>query len=776
MSIRLKRFALVSFIGVVVMLVAFVLFFRYLNKVTLSQHNETHNGVLVQIFTNSLEHHGLEAILGLTEVFGPLNLHDHIGPDDGHHDNVLPKRPHTDLMAEFDQTITEHIRGLPILKVTLYNREGVAVYSSEPSEIGRSADKSGYLQRALAGESVSEFDYREQFYAKGRTLYNVNLFESYIPIQLNNGRVMGGFEIYSDITESLEEQGLLERRMIIGVLLLLGASYTILFFLFFATDRDLQREEAERNAYLNEIEHAKDVLEERVLERTEEIESARYFLQSIINGIADPVMVIGMDLKVAEMNEAARGQLPEGAEGEEFEHCYQVSHRRNSPCDDANNRCSFNEVVGTGKTCKLLHSHYDADGEQHYVEVTSSPLRDINGDLIGIIETSHDVTDVVRARDQLKESEERVRAVMDTVASAILSIDGEGVIQDANRSAEKIFGYSSRELIGMAADRLLGESFGLEPDNGGRVVESYLGPLVSQGATEISVRNSSGLPIPVALWVGRLKFEGAPLYIAVFDDIRERKRAEEALEETRQQYFHQEKMAAIGQLAAGILHEVGNPIAAISGSLQAIHFLHSDSLAEGGDTTPGDISEHLGMIEQQVNRLAGITREIADFASPRPREMELLDLNALIKSTSNLMRYDKRVQMVELELDLDPVLPAINGVADQLTQILMNLIINAVDACESAKVDPARITISTCLQDEAIRLVVNDNGTGMEDDVVAHATDAFYTTKPAGKGTGLGLSLCESIMSKHGGGISIDSTVGEGTSVCLTFPFDPMDV
>ena len=140
------------------------------------------------------------------------------------------------------------------------------------------------------------------------------------------------------------------------------------------------------------------------------------------------------------------------------------------------------------------------------------------------------------------------------------------------------------------------------------------------------------------------------------------------------------------------------------------------------------------------------------------------------------MRYDKRVQTVQLSLDLDPELPAINGVADQLTQILMNLIINAVDACESVSERPSAIKIITKLQDDAIMVKVQDNGTGMEEEVLARATDAFYTTKPAGKGTGLGLSLCDSIMGKHKGSIMIDSELGKGTAICMRFPLDTMDV
>ena len=176
-----------------------------------------------------------------------------------------------------------------------------------------------------------------------------------------------------------------------------------------------------------------------------------------------------------------------------------------------------------------------------------------------------------------------------------------------------------------------------------------------------------------------------------------------------------------------------------------------------------------------MNRLAGITREIAEFASPRPVEPEILDLNALIRGTSNLMRYDKRFMNAQLQLDLDPTLPAITAVADQLTQVFMNLLINAVDACEEAG-RQAQIDIATTLEEQRIHVTVRDNGIGMDPQTLAHATEAFVTTKPAGKGTGLGLSLCNSIISAHKGYVELESVAGEWTCVNIYLPVEEFSV
>jgi signal transduction histidine kinase len=238
----------------------------------------------------------------------------------------------------------------------------------------------------------------------------------------------------------------------------------------------------------------------------------------------------------------------------------------------------------------------------------------------------------------------------------------------------------------------------------------------------------------------------------------------------RQKYFHSEKMAAIGALAAGVAHEIGNPIAAISGIAQDMEARRNEGLGLCAN-------EHCrpcrpDLIQAQIERLAAITREISEFASPQQAEPQLLDLNAQLRSSASLVRYDKRLRRVELRLELDHYLPAIHGVADQLTQVIMNLLINAMDALEPVTDRQAAIVISTRVEGGRVCMTVEDNGPGMEKDVAERAFDAFFTTKPAGKGTGLGLSLCYSIMQNHGGSIEIESTPGKGTRVQVFFPIN----
>ena len=232
---------------------------------------------------------------------------------------------------------------------------------------------------------------------------------------------------------------------------------------------------------------------------------------------------------------------------------------------------------------------------------------------------------------------------------------------------------------------------------------------------------------------------------------------EQQLEISRQQQFHKEKMAAIGSLAAAVAHEINNPIAAIAGIAQ--------SMQDAGRPVAGAAdSDPSVLILEQTKRIATISRQIAELTAPHSPEPELLDLNALVRNTCSFIGYDKRFRSIDLALDLDSQIPAINAIADHLTQVLMNLLINAADALENASSIKPAIRVATQASDGEVIIMVSDNGKGMDGAVLARAFDESYTTKPPNKGRGLGLFLCKSLIEGCGNRIELDSTPGVGTT------------
>ena len=243
-------------------------------------------------------------------------------------------------------------------------------------------------------------------------------------------------------------------------------------------------------------------------------------------------------------------------------------------------------------------------------------------------------------------------------------------------------------------------------------------------------------------------------------ELRERERQ---LEIARQQHFHHEKMAAIGSLAAAIAHEVNNPIAAITGVAEAIHDTQNTAACGTGRCRPE-------LILEQTRRISQITRQLAEMTAPYSPEAQLIDLNALVRGTCGFVRYDRRFHKVEFNLGLDPQLPAVHAVADHLTQVLMNLLINAADAAEFVVDRKPTISVQTAASGGEVVLEVADNGGGMDEQTLARAFDEGFTTKPPGKGSGLGLFMCRSLIEAEGGRIELESAPGRGARATVHLP------
>ncbi|NQT19308.1 MAG: hypothetical protein HQ592_06360 [Planctomycetes bacterium] len=219
--------------------------------------------------------------------------------------------------------------------------------------------------------------------------------------------------------------------------------------------------------------------------------------------------------------------------------------------------------------------------------------------------------------------------------------------------------------------------------------------------------------------------------------------------ELQKQIMHQEKMAVIGQMAAGVAHEIGNPLASISSLVQYL-------MRKTDDTS---LQESLSLVYSHIDRISRIVRDMVNFARPMDSDEEILDANEMIALAVKMARYDKRSQRVEIETALSDGLPTIRASGDQLMQVFVNIISNAFDAMP----DGGSLTITTADVDNEIRVTFADTGIGMNTKEMQHIFEPFFTTKEAGQGTGLGLSVTDAIVRKFGGRISVDSRKDEGS-------------
>jgi len=243
---------------------------------------------------------------------------------------------------------------------------------------------------------------------------------------------------------------------------------------------------------------------------------------------------------------------------------------------------------------------------------------------------------------------------------------------------------------------------------------------------------------------------------------------EQELAVERRHVMHQEKLATIGSMAAGVIREIGNPIAAIDGYARAL--LEARGAGPAPVAQAEDEANAVRPILQETARLIAITREINRLAAAPAAQWQLASLNEIVTQGLALLRYEPRLEDVKVHTELDPMLPAVNCCADRLVQLLINLVTNAADATAGLPAHTARLEIGTREADGGIVLTLDDNGCGMTEEVRQRAFDPLFTTKPPGKGTGLGLPLCRAVAEEHGGRITLEALPQGGTRATLWLP------
>jgi two-component system NtrC family sensor kinase len=231
----------------------------------------------------------------------------------------------------------------------------------------------------------------------------------------------------------------------------------------------------------------------------------------------------------------------------------------------------------------------------------------------------------------------------------------------------------------------------------------------------------------------------------------------------QEQIMQSEKLAAVGQLAAGVMHEINNPLATISACVAAIE----GRVREGSPAAP--VEEYLAIIEKEVDRCTRIVDGLLDFSRPKGKSKGPVKLDALIEQTLFLLKHHQRFRRLTVQRDLDPALPPARGDAEQLIQVLMALLLNAVDAMEQGGKLGIRAGRSLTRSDEVF-IEVEDTGVGISREDQSKIFEPFYTTKPPGRGTGLGLSICYGIVEEHRGRIEVESTPGLGSVFRVYLP------
>ena len=355
--------------------------------------------------------------------------------------------------------------------------------------------------------------------------------------------------------------------------------------------------------------------------------------------------------------------------------------------------------------------------------------------------------------DKLEVAEGRYKDIIEHSADAIIAIDNNNHITAWNQGAEEIFGWNREEIIGKSITTFIPDDlleareldcleFGMKYRG---FVQNYEterltkeGKRVLVNLTESFIRDVDGRI------VGRSQ---------VLRDLTELRMREEQVQQS-------ERLAAVGHMAAGVAHEIGNPLTAISSLTQLVQRRTDDEF----------VQEQLKKVRDQIQRINKIVRDLVDFSRPSSMDREETNINSTIESAVGLLKHDARCREVSFNMELRDDLPKIYCVPDHIHQVLVNLLLNAVDAMKEVDEPEVSIVTDRAEDPEGVIIRVSDIGTGISSEHIDRIFEPFFTTKEVGAGTGLGLSVSHGIITKIGGAISVDSEKGEGTTFTIKLP------
>ena len=344
--------------------------------------------------------------------------------------------------------------------------------------------------------------------------------------------------------------------------------------------------------------------------------------------------------------------------------------------------------------------------------------------------------ELAEANRQLAMLKEFSENIIESLPLGVATLDESLRVTSWNSGMEMITGIEKSDALNRKADQLL---TCLEP--------RLFSPEVQEG--EITCKRNFDPQIVLQGYMSRLTGEQKGSVI-VLEDITEKKKIEEEL-------FRATKHASVGRLAAGVAHEIGNPLASISSLVQELQTEDVSSFEK----------ESLGTINQHVHRIARIVRNLGDFARMYPRQKMPASLRDILENTLSLVRYDKNFRKVEIRTDVQDT-PQLRIDPDQIQQVFLNLVLNARDAMP----DGGSLDISVKQKDGQVEMSFADTGYGIDAEVRDKVFDPFFSTKGPTQGTGLGLSICYSIIKDHGGTIEIDSVKDKGTTFIIRIPVD----
>lgn len=401
------------------------------------------------------------------------------------------------------------------------------------------------------------------------------------------------------------------------------------------------------------------------------------------------------------------------------------------------------------------------NGTPMYVKASGKPVSDANGEFHGYRGTGTDVTAIVRAQEALRESERSSRSAIDGIAGLVAIMAPNGEVETVNRQCLEYFGRSLEWL------KNWGTNDAVHPEDLPRVVEMFTAAMASEIPYHIEQRlrrfdgeyrwfDNRGVPIRddsgrVARW-----------YVLI-TDIEDRTRALARLEQMQSDFAHMNRVSVMGELVASLSHEIAQPIASVR-----IYARAAQNFLDMQPPDLGEVREALAGVVGNADRAGDIIGRIREQIKKAPPRKERFDLNAAINEVIVLGRSAIIKNRVWAQTRLSEGLFPVHGDRIQLQQVVLNLVLNAVEAMGSVEAGPRELLISTKQDRTGLLVAVRDSGPGIDPSHLERVFDTFYTTKSSGMG--MGLSICRSIIDAHGGRLWAEANESRGAIFQFSLP------
>lgn len=353
------------------------------------------------------------------------------------------------------------------------------------------------------------------------------------------------------------------------------------------------------------------------------------------------------------------------------------------------------------------------------------------------------------------------RAMIAASLDAVITIDERGAVIEFNEAAEEMFGYARDEALGQSIGALIvPEAMRAQHEQGFRRYSEKGEPRVLGQRLELQAKRKDNSEFPVELTLRQVDLIGRRLVTAYIRDLTAQRNAEQEIIRQREVLQRNEKLAAMGTLLAGISHELNNPLAIVVGQAQLLQETEQDAR----------VLKRAEKIRNAAERCATIINTFLAMARNQPPQCEPVDINQLVRHVLELLEPGLRSQQIELELQLGSNLPLVAADANQLHQVISNLIINAQQAMQDSSQKILRIESVHNEPRQEVIIRIQDSGPGIPPEVQRRIFEPFFTTKAPGKGTGLGLAVCSGIVEAHGGRLELEERSENGACFCISLP------